>query len=196
MSDKKPFMERFSPRTLRIIFTVFSVLAFAAGAHNFTRFMITDTTGNDQCAWRPIPGVGRLLITDVVEGGVADVAGVKNEDTLLAVNGQRFKNPGEAQKILNTVPRGQYAMYTINRGGRILEIRVQVLKLFDIRALSLWLLGFGFLVVGYIVVMTRPQGKIQRLFGWYGIVSMLFFGLFILNLAYSAPVLMKVAYLT
>src|SRR5438105_4752547 len=110
----RKIFERMKPENIRIFFTVFAVLVFLLCFHNFLRFMIFETTGNDQCAWRQIgTQTNRLLVTDVVSGGVADVAGVKDNDTLVAINAKTFSSPNDAQPIINRVPAGGFAMYTI-----------------------------------------------------------------------------------
>ncbi|HEY6952069.1 MAG TPA: GAF domain-containing SpoIIE family protein phosphatase, partial [Bacteroidota bacterium] len=60
--------------------------------------------------------------------------------------------------------------------------RVQILRTFDVSYFAQFLYGFVFLIVGLVVVMTRPQGKTQRLFANYSILTLLFFGLSSLNL--------------
>lgn len=175
---RKMRFEYMRPRTIRMVFTLLNAFALILCLHNAVR-LITHPTGNDQNAWHAISGANdRLLITDVVEGSVADVAGIRDNDTLLAINGHKFKTINQAQLMIDSVPGGSYAMYTVSRQGHIIETPVQILKLFDIRTLSLFLFGLGFLVVGYVVVMTRPQGKIQQMFSLYAIGAMLIFGLY------------------
>ena len=117
------------------------------------------------------------IIRNVVPGGVSDVAGIRDGDTLLMINGTKVTGAG-AQAYIDSVKLGDYATYLLSRNGHQFEARVKILKVFDVLALSLYLIGFGFLVVGYVVVLTKPQGYIQRLFGRYGIYAMLLFGLF------------------
>ena len=192
---KNPF-ERFSARKIRIIITVISLFALVLCTYNFLRVMFFEVTSNDQCGWRDISGrAGHLLISDVLPGGVADNAGIRNGDTLIAINGKSFSTGGSAQKILNQLSLGDYASYTILRDGQQLNIQVRILKLFDVSSLSSFLLGFGFLFVGYIVAMTRPQGKIQRMFGWYGICAVLYFSMAATAPLFSEqPVLLGIAY--
>jgi len=143
--------------------------------------MFLKTIGNDQCAWRPIEGTGsRLLITDVVPDGVTERAGVRNGDILLELNGP-FKSSQEAQQRINAVTPGNYATYLVQRGEHTFETKVEILRVVNMPYLSQFLLGFGFLMVGYVVVISRPQGKIQRRFARYSILMMLFFGLSTLN---------------
>ncbi|MBI4429236.1 MAG: PDZ domain-containing protein [Ignavibacteriales bacterium] len=178
---KNPF-DSMSARSIRGVYTLLMLVVLAVVMVNFVDVMFLKTIGNDQCAWRPIDGSGsRLLVTDVVPGGVSDKAGVKNGDILLAVNGTPFKTSQEAQQRINAVTPGNYATYVIQRGDQTFETKVEILRVVNMPYLSQFLLGFGFLMVGYVVVMSRPQGKIQRRFARYSLIMMLFFGLSTIN---------------
>jgi sigma-B regulation protein RsbU (phosphoserine phosphatase) len=184
---KNPF-ERMTPRSIRTVYSiaVLAVLAIVL-VHAFD-VMVFKATSNDQCAWLPRPdGKPGLLIEQVVPGGVTDVAGIRDGDILLKIDGKSFEQGDHAMQMLNSIKRNEYTQYLIARDDSTFTTRVQVLKVFDIRYVAFFLLGFGFLVVGYIVVMTRPQGKTQRVFARYGVFSMLFLGLSQLNLAGDPP---------
>lgn len=178
----RDMFERFSPRTIRVVYSVAAAVVMIASLTNFLNITVYNATSNDQCAWRVIDkDLTKLLITDVVPGGVADRAGIKDGDLLLKVNGKSFENSGQAQAMINRVPRGDYATYQISRNGVVFETKIQILKVFEIAYLTLFTLGLGSLLVGYVVVMTKPQGRVQRLFGRYGIAAMLLFGFFSRN---------------
>jgi len=137
--------------------------------------MFERVTGNDQCRWVD-KDTSRLLITDVVHGGVTEQAGIRDGDFLVKIDGKNFKSGGEAESIISK-KIGKYVNYTIERDGVQFEKRVLILKFINLGYLSQFLFGLGFLFVGYVVVMMKPQGKIQRMFGRFSIFSMLFFGL-------------------
>jgi sigma-B regulation protein RsbU (phosphoserine phosphatase) len=180
---KNPF-QTMSPRSIRLVYSVAVVAVLAVVLGHAFDVMVFKATSNDQCAWLPRPdGEPGLLIEQVVPGGVADVAGIRNGDILLKIDGKDFKEGGGAMQMLNSIKRNEYAEYFVARGDSTFTARVQVLKVFDIRYFAFFLLGFGFLVVGYIVVMTRPQGRTQRVFARYGIFSMLFLGMSQINLS-------------
>jgi sigma-B regulation protein RsbU (phosphoserine phosphatase) len=174
-------LNNISARALRIFFTSVVVFVFAICTWNALRILVFEATANDQCAWRPIKDrPDALLITDVVPDGVSDRAGIKNGDTLLKIDGKSFEGIN-AQSIINSVPLGDYATYLIERNGARFEVKVQILRVFNIVYLAQFLLGLGFLIVGYIVIMTKPTGQTQRMFAHYSILSMLFFGLYVIN---------------
>lgn len=171
-----------SARSIRGVYTFLMLAVLAVVMVNFADVMFLKTIGNDQCAWRPLDGSGsRLLITDVVPGGVTDKAGIKDGDVLLDVNGTPFKTSQEAQQRINAVTPGNFATYLVQRADKTFETKVEILRVVNMPYLSQFLLGLGFLVVGYVVVMSRPQGKIQRRFARYSIIMMLFFGLSTIN---------------
>ncbi|HEX9613930.1 MAG TPA: SpoIIE family protein phosphatase [Bacteroidota bacterium] len=172
-----------SPVFTRAFFTVLTVIVVGLSLLNFLDVMFYKAQSNDQCGWLPRPdGSPGALITDVVPGGVTDRAGIRNGDILLKINGQEFRTPQQAMGIINPLPPGEYATYFVDRGGVTFETKVEVLKTINITYLAYCLIGFGFVIVGYVVVMTRPQGKIQRLFGWYSVFAMLVFGFSTMNI--------------
>ena len=173
-----PF-SRLSARSIRAIYTLMALFTLGVCLINFSVQMFERQTGNDQCRWIT-KGESRLLITDIVRGGVTDQAGVKNGDILLKIDGHNFTRDFSAQAMINAKV-GSYVTYTLERNGAQLETRVLILKLINLVFLALFLFGLGFLLVGYVVVMAKPQGNIQRMFARYSILSMQFFGLSMLN---------------
>lgn len=177
-----------SPRTIRIVYSAASIFVLVLTLFHASDVLFFKATSNDQCGWlvrdKGLPG---LEITQIVPGGVADRAGLKEGDILLSINGKQFTRTESAMQIINSIKRNDYAEYTVERAGTIFKTHVQVLKVFDVRYLVNFLLGLGFLLVGHIVVMSRPQGLVQRMFGRYGIFAMLLLGLSQLNLAGTSP---------
>jgi len=175
------------PRKIRILFSCMMVLVLAICVGNFFDVIVFNSTGNDQCAWRAINDrPNALQITDVVKNGVADRAGIENGDILLKINDSGFVGIS-AQRLINAVPPGQYATYLIERNGVQMTMRIQILRVFNVFYLAQFLLGLGFLIVGYVVVMTRPQGQVQRMFAHYSIASMMFFGFSTVSLLPGDP---------
>jgi sigma-B regulation protein RsbU (phosphoserine phosphatase) len=169
-----------SARSIRILYTLIAIVVLGVCLINFSVQMIERVVGNDQCRWID-KDTSKVLITDIVRGGVSERAGIKDGDILLKINGKSFKTSIDAQLIINSIS-GNYATYLIERNGVQFNIRILILKFIDLAFLSQFLLGLGFLFVGYVVVMVKPQGKIQQMFARFSILSMLFFGLTVLNL--------------
>ncbi len=172
-------------RRIRIIYSTAALAVFLVCTYHFIDLMVLKTVSNDQCGWVAVDmGKRGLLIKDVVPGGVTDRAGVRDGDTLLRINGKEITGES-ASFLLNSMKRGDTATYTIARGGTQFETKIEIIKLFNTFEASLYLLGFAFLLVGYVVVMTKPEGMIQRKFGTYGIFTMLVFGLYSPNVSHD-----------
>ncbi|MEX2117351.1 MAG: PDZ domain-containing protein, partial [Bacteroidota bacterium] len=172
-----------SPRLTRAVFTLVALIVLGVTTLNFLDIMFYKAISNDQCGWLPRPdGSPGAIITDVAPDGVTDRAGIKDGDVLLKINGQEFRTPVQAMAIINPMAPGEYATYLVDRNGVTFETKVEILKVVNVTYLAYCLIGFGFLTVGYVVVMTRPQGKLQRLFAWYSVAAMLVFGFSTLNI--------------
>jgi predicted metalloprotease with PDZ domain len=102
-----------SPRTIRFVYSAASLFVLMLALFNALNVLLFKATSNDQCGWlvreKPLPGV---VITQIVPGGVADRAGLKEGDILLAINGKEFTRTESAMKIINSVKRNDYAEYT------------------------------------------------------------------------------------
>ena len=168
-----PF-SKLSQRSIRVIYTLLTLIVLSLCLLNFSVQMFERVTGNDQCRWVD-QDTSKLLIKDIVSGGVTEKAGIKNGDLLLKINNENFITSQEAQLKINKLA-GSYATYLLERDGTRFETRVLILKYINLGYLGQFLLGVGFLLVGYVVVMVKPLGKIQRMFARYSIFSMLFFG--------------------
>jgi sigma-B regulation protein RsbU (phosphoserine phosphatase) len=181
----KMSIKHWSDRTIRLFYSFAAIAVFLVCTYHMIDSMVLKTISNDQCGWvaneKGKPG---LIIRDVLPGGVTDRAGVKDGDTLLQINGIKI-DISNASSILNGMKRGDTATYTVARGTTRFQAKIEIIKLFNTFEFSLYLLGFAFLVVGYVVVMTKPDGMIQRMFGGYGIFTMLVFGLYVPNLSHD-----------
>lgn len=119
----------------------------------------------------------RLVIVNIVPDGVTDRAGIKEGDILLRIDSISVNSYYGAQHLLNLHHAGSVAEFLVDRNGTLMRFDVEVLKIFRYTYFAVFLLGFGFLLVGYFVVMARPQGSIQRKFARYGIYALFFFGM-------------------
>ncbi|MBS1537413.1 MAG: SpoIIE family protein phosphatase [Bacteroidetes bacterium] len=165
-----------SIKNLRIFISVVTIITLIPSVYMFINVMVLEAQGNDECLWLYDEQKKIHLITRVVKGGVADQAKIKDGDYLVKINGKSFTNRNDAIEMLNRVPLNSYATYTILRDGKQFDVKIKIIKVFDFVYLSLFLLGFGFLVVGYIVGITKPTGELQRRFWIFGLVTMIYFG--------------------
>ncbi|HLE33794.1 MAG TPA: SpoIIE family protein phosphatase [Bacteroidota bacterium] len=177
-------LAKLSPRTIRIFFTVWVLVVLLISTLNMADVLVFKAISNDQCGWLARPGgEPGAIITQVVPGGVTDRAGVKDGDILLKIDGKVFQTPQQAMGIINPKKGGDIATYTLLRDGIEFETQVEVLKLINVLYIAYCILGLSFLGVGYVVVLTRPQGRVQRHFAYYTLVTMLLFSLSSLNVS-------------
>ncbi len=173
------YFSSLKPRSLRILFTLATAVVLCVSLLNFVDVMVDRVTSNDQCRWVAVPEQPSMLtIHDIVPDGVTDRAGIVEGDTLIRINGKEFKGVGQAQQTIDAFGVGEYVTYTIKRGAGTFDTRIEIIKVFNLPFLTVFTLGFGFLLVGYVVYMTRPEGVIQRKFGRYGLAAMLLFGFY------------------
>jgi sigma-B regulation protein RsbU (phosphoserine phosphatase) len=173
------YFSTLSPKHLRLLITIATAAVFVVSILNFAQVMVYRVTSNDQCRWVEVPaGDSMLTIHDVVPGGVTDRAGVVDGDTLLRINGKTFHTVGQAQQIIDAHGVGEHVTYTLRRGARTFDTSIEIIKVFNIPFLAFFILGLGFLLVGYVVAMTKPEGFIQRKFGRFGLAAMLLFGFY------------------
>ena len=180
--------ERLSkPHWVRFRYGLAALVVLAVTTLNFYIQMADRVIGNDQCRWIDI-APSRMEVTDIVAGGTADRAGLKDGDVILAINGKEFKSATGAQMLINAVA-GKQATYLVKRHGATFEATVLILKSVNLQYLASYVYGLGFLIVGLVVVLMKPLGSLQRAFAKYSILTMLFFGLTALNVnpAYDSP---------
>lgn len=165
-------LQNTSRKTIRILFTSVFFVILILSAVNAVNVLYINAISNDQCAWRPIQGrTNAYLITDVVPDGVADKAGIKDGDLLLSINDVPIEsNTRKAIDQVNRISSGVYAKYEIERDGKIFYCSVMIIKVFDVFFLARFLFGVVFLIVGFVVVQSRPEGLIQRNFFYIGIL--------------------------
>ncbi len=158
----------FSENRLRFIFVFVALFFFMLSLMSFYNNMIARKMTTDDCLWVPMDMNGnKLYIREIIPGGVADEAGLKENDILIAINGQEFKNTNDAMNILNRYSN-EIVTYTIIRNGIYYNVNIWVYKYFNILYFITWLLGFGFLSVGLMVGYSKPKELTSKLFFFLG----------------------------
>lgn len=109
----------------------------------------------------------------VKEGGVTWEAGIRDGDRLLAINGVEIRNTLTAQYLLNQVAGGDSAYYLYQSNGEEYESYVEIKKLVNFTALAFSLTSMIWLLVGFIVIKSKPEGELQQLFFKIGIYLVL-----------------------
>lgn len=142
-------------------------------------FYIFDVTAqsNDECLWRDsdFNSSSNVITFDLVKvGGVTWSAGIRNGDRLISINGKPVINTLAASRALDSVDAGDYATYVFERNGKQFTGRVYVKKLIAFNNLAFSLLSTFWFIVGFFVLMAKPEGKLQRLFFSVGAYAVLF----------------------
>ena len=146
-------------------------------ALNFLYLFDITAQSNDECLWRDSDFFSEknIIRFDLVKvDGVTWSAGIRNGDRLISINGKPVINTLVASKTLDVVPSGDYAVYVVERNGKQFTTNVYIKKLVSFNNLAFTLLSSFWLVVGFFVLMAKPEGKIQRLFFSVAAFSVLF----------------------
>jgi serine phosphatase RsbU (regulator of sigma subunit) len=153
----------------------FSVALIATAILNIYYVLEVRVTSNDECLWitKHITKDSTTIFFDVVKvEGVTWNAGIRNGDQLLAINGQKVAVGIEAQTILNKVAGGDYAKYIIkNAEGKIITTNVYIKKLIQYGNLANSLSALFWMVIGFIVLTAKPEGKPHKLFYALGVFA-------------------------
>ena len=155
-----------------------TVIMILIGLANFFFIFEVTAQSNDECLWvmkkSAVWDSVTVVFDQVKEGGITWQAGIRDGDQLLSIDGVRIKNTMVASRTLDRVPSGDYATYQILKEGKILEVKILVKKLINFSGLAFALLSFIWVIVGFIVVMAKTDGKTQRIFYRIGIAATLY----------------------
>ncbi len=163
MDPVKKYLIRYRSKII-IIMSLFLIL-LALG--NIIVITSINVTSNDECLWIPVKKADSLAIRfeTVKVGGVTWNAGIRDGDYLVAINKTKIKTPIQAQLILNRIEAGDYAEYTVKKNnGELLDTKVYIKKLINFSLLGIALLGLFWQIIAFIVLMAKPDGRIQRVF--------------------------------
>jgi sigma-B regulation protein RsbU (phosphoserine phosphatase) len=155
-----------STKILKIVFNIIAAYVLFTCLYFFIDAFFLRIFSNDQCVWvdEKVHGKNAVFIHDLLKDGVADRAGVKDGDVLVAIGDSIIENSIQAQRILNRFSPDDTVIYSVLRQGQVLTLPLHVVRFFNPVYLALALLGFGFLFIGWIVGVTRPQDRVPRLF--------------------------------
>lgn len=135
---------------------------------------------DDQCTWKVEQG--RIMIREILPGGVAEEAGLLEGDQLVAIQGKVFKGNGagvrEAQSLINARTEGTVLVYTVIRRiegqDQTLYLPLRLVKPLDVGRLIQMATGLLFWMLGLLVVASSPQRKVSRLFFYLSLAFLLF----------------------
>ncbi|MBI2418951.1 MAG: GAF domain-containing protein, partial [Ignavibacteriales bacterium] len=130
-------------------------------------------TSNDECLWQPVKQKNNsapFIFKSVKVNGVTWQAGIRDGDFLLQINDKAIKTSAEAQDIINKIEEGGTVIYKVQRGKEIFKTTVTLKKLVDIGSLSFSLFAAIWFIVGFLVLIAKPDGYLQRLFFLVGVL--------------------------
>lgn len=163
MQSIKNFFEKNQKGVIIISF----ILLFCIGLVNFSFIFVVNATSNDECLWTPkkVSKDSVIFVFEKVKvNGVTWKAGIRDGDQLIAINKTNIRDIFIAQRILNEFKSGQFADYTIKKGDKLIETKVEIKKLIKMDQFAFMLMAQIWLIIGFIVLMARPDGNVQRLF--------------------------------
>jgi len=163
------YIQKIKENNLRYLILIISSFCLLLIAISFENNMFSRRMTTDDCLWIPIDsseGSTKLLITDIIPDGVADKAGLKDGDILIAINDIKFTRGIDPMEILNR-HKNETVEYTVLRGGYILKVNIWVYKFVNISFIIFWIVGLSFLIVGIIVGYSRPRELTSRLFFFF-----------------------------
>ncbi|MCF8261423.1 MAG: SpoIIE family protein phosphatase [Melioribacteraceae bacterium] len=172
-------MERFAilaRNRIRIIKILTTFLIFQ-GLVNFYFLFEINPSPNDECIWFPISVNSDSTVyefRDVKFEGAAWNAGIRDGDHLIKINGIQTTDPFTANNSMLTRSEGNVATYLVSRDGNRFETKVEFKRLINFNALAVNLVSIFWLMMGYVVIVSKPEGKSQRLFYKIGVSGMLF----------------------
>jgi len=166
----------FSRHYAHFILFLTSILIMICALNFIYLFDIT-AQSNDECLWRDsdIFSTTNEIRFDLVKiNGVTWNAGIRDGDKLISINGEKATNTLVASKTLDKLSASDFATYEVERNGKRFTTKVYVKKLVAFNNLAFSLLSTFWLIVGFFVLMAKPEGKIQKLFYSVGAFSVLF----------------------
>ncbi len=153
-----------------------SVALIALAVINIYFAVAVRVTSNDECLWIPkkVSKDSTAIIFDLVKvEGVTWNAGIRNGDQLLEIDNKTLTGSFHAQGILNQFASGDYADYKVMRDGKVFTTKVYVKKLIQFGHLAASLSALFWMIIGFIVLSAKPDGKIHRLFYFLGVLAVL-----------------------
>ena len=159
----------------KIIITVSLVLIGVALINIYTALEV-NVRSNDECIWEP-KTIGKdsvaFIFTFVKVDGVTWNAGIRDGDQLLEIGGKRIHDELQAQYILNSFHSGEYADYKVMHDGKVFTTKVYIKKLIEFGPFADSLSALFWMLIAFIVLTAKPDGRIQRLFYFLGVLAVL-----------------------
>jgi len=76
------------------------------------------------CAPRPFTGSSGVLVTEIVEGGPADAAGLRVRDVILELGGSVVSSVDDLHRVLTQEAISHETTVSVLRNGQLMSLRV------------------------------------------------------------------------
>jgi sigma-B regulation protein RsbU (phosphoserine phosphatase) len=149
------------------LIAIFSIILIGIALTNIYYSVGVRVTSNDECLWEPkkvSKDSTTIFFNFVKVGGVTWNAGIRDGDQLLEIDGKTILDAVHATIILNSFKSGEYAEYKYLRNGEIYTTKVYIKKLISFDWLAGSLSALFWILIGFIVLTAKPDGKIQKIF--------------------------------
>ncbi|MCU0413418.1 MAG: SpoIIE family protein phosphatase, partial [Ignavibacteriaceae bacterium] len=153
-----------------------SIILIAVALINIYFAVAVRVTSNDECVWQPhkISQDSLAYFFKAVKiDGVTWNAGIRDGDQLLEIDGKKIYDALQAQSIINSFKAGEYVKYKYIRDGKEYITNVYVKKLIQFEKLAGSLSALFWILIAFIVLSAKPDGRIHRLFYLLGVVAVL-----------------------
>jgi sigma-B regulation protein RsbU (phosphoserine phosphatase) len=159
---------------LRVTYSAIALASVAWLVLATVVFVLRPDRHSDDTAWSVEDAGGRtvLIVESITRGGVADIAGVRKGDRVVAIDGHdvtpEILKRSSGQELLDNAPAGAPVSYVVERDGVVLPLTI-VLHDDDRRAGAFttplfYVFTFLWLAIGTMVVLAQPRGRVQRAF--------------------------------
>jgi len=158
------------------LITLASFLLIGIAVVNIYYVLEVRVTSNDECIWYPRkvnPDSTAIFFERVKVEGVTWNAGIRDGDQLIEIDKQVLNSTFHAQAILNEFDSGEYAEYKYIHDGKVYVTQVYIKKLIMYGNLAATLNALFWMIIGFIVLTAKPDGRIQQLFYILGVLSVL-----------------------
>lgn len=149
------------------IIAIISIFLIGVAVLNIYYSVEVRVTSNDECYWIPekVSKDSTATFFDRVKvGGVTWNAGIRDGDQLIEIDSKTIENTVQATIILNSFKSGEYAEYKYLSNGEIHTTKVYIKKLIRFEWLAGSLSALFWILIGFIVLSAKPDGKIQKIF--------------------------------
>ncbi len=172
MSAVKNYYIKNKKKLIGIVTAVLLIVALT----NIYFVVDVHSSSNDECLWvYNFRGENNasIVFNRVKVDGVAWRAGIRDNDKFIEIEGKKVKETFAAQRILNKFAAGDTVKYVIEKDGKLLPAYVRVKKVFNFGTFAFSLLGLIWLCIGFIVLISKPGGRVQHIFFLIGAATVL-----------------------